>query len=251
MSIYSILCEASGALSGKGNGSSSSGTSGGGYLNTPYAWEAPESFDVTEETTFTHVVSPYNPDDVGIVPLPRNESISDAEILKQTGGMWEKLGKISASLLTSFPGSTPYMVALGRIPTTFLIPDVNPETNLPSKSGGSGAVIPPSEAKGPTPTPKPDPKPDPKWDENDPFAWWKMLLGIKPAPYSFVPPDTPPDTEPPPSGEEDTFWDNFKTSRTPFGDMLDNFTGEEKDKINWPLIGLIGGGVLLLILIIK
>jgi hypothetical protein len=87
MSLYSALCEVSGSLSGNGNSQASATGNGNGNSyaqDAPYAWTAPESFEVTEGTTFSWFASPYNADDIGIVPIHKNAAESAAEIVKQT-----------------------------------------------------------------------------------------------------------------------------------------------------------------------
>lgn len=116
MSLYSILCGESGVSSGNGNvsppsGSSGSGSSGGGYLNTPQAWVAPESFEA-EGATFTHYASPYNPDDVGIIPHTRNEIESVVEVQKQLPPSFTYKGPLGGAgflgLFAPEPGSPEY-----------------------------------------------------------------------------------------------------------------------------------------------
>jgi hypothetical protein len=114
-----------------------------GYLSSVEAWEAPETFD--PPTNIGFFASPYNPDDVGIFPLPRNEADSNIEIAKQTN-LWQKGTKIAASMLQFFPGTTGYMATIGQAPATFIIPDAKIKAKPPLKTGLLGAILAPPEA---------------------------------------------------------------------------------------------------------
>jgi hypothetical protein len=86
----------------------------------------------------------YNPNDVGIIPIFRNEADSDIEIAKQTN-LWQKGTKIAASMLSFFPGTTGYMATIGQAPATFIIPDAK-KTRTPLKTGLLGTILAPPEA---------------------------------------------------------------------------------------------------------
>jgi hypothetical protein len=114
-----------------------------GYLSSVEAWDAPESFD--PPTNISFFASPYNPNDIGIFPLPRNEADSNIEITKQTN-LWQKGTKIAASMLSFFPGTTGYMATIGQAPATFIIPDAKIKAKPPLKTGLLGTILAPPEA---------------------------------------------------------------------------------------------------------
>jgi hypothetical protein len=88
MSFYGALCEISGSLSPNGRASANGGGSSNGngvshIQTTPYAWQAPENVEITEATRFSWFASPYNADDIGIVPFHKNEAESVVEVSRQ------------------------------------------------------------------------------------------------------------------------------------------------------------------------
>jgi hypothetical protein len=89
MSLYSALCEISGSLSPNGRASANGAAYGTSYANghdpqeTPYAWQAPENVEITEATRFSWFASPYNADNMGIVPYHKNEAESVVEVSRQ------------------------------------------------------------------------------------------------------------------------------------------------------------------------
>lgn len=86
----------------------------------------------------------YNPNDVGIFPITRNEADSNIEIAKQTN-LWQKGTKIAASMLQFFPGTTGYMANIGQAPATFIIPDAK-KSEPPLKTGLLGTILAPPKA---------------------------------------------------------------------------------------------------------
>jgi hypothetical protein len=108
MSFYSALCEISGSLSPNGGGSanghtSSSNGNGYGFQEAPYAWQAPENVEITEETRFSWFASPYNADDIGIAPLHKNEAESVVEVSKQLPPSFSYPGPLGPPSF-SYPG---------------------------------------------------------------------------------------------------------------------------------------------------
>jgi hypothetical protein len=118
MSFYSALCEISGSLSPNGGASANGNVSGNGddyshpQQRAPYAWTAPKDVEITEETTFTWFASPYNPDDIGIVPLHKNEIESVIEVRKQLPPSFTYEGPVAGAgfldLFAPKPGSPKY-----------------------------------------------------------------------------------------------------------------------------------------------
>jgi hypothetical protein len=126
------LCESPGALSPADNG----------------AYNDNSDDDFTYPTAVNFMMGStqigYNPNDVGIIPIHRNEADSDIEIQKQTN-LFQKATKIGASMLQFFPGTTGYMATIGQAPATFIIPDAK-KAQAPLKTGLLGTILTPPEA---------------------------------------------------------------------------------------------------------
>lgn len=127
------LCESPGALSPADNG----------------AYDGDPNDDFTYPSAVNFMMGStqigYNPNDVGIVPIFRNEADSDIEIQKQTN-LFQKATKIGASMLQFFPGTTGYMSTIGQAPATFIIPDIQKKAKPPLKTGLLGTILAPPEA---------------------------------------------------------------------------------------------------------
>jgi hypothetical protein len=126
------LCESPGALNAADNG----------------AYDGDSDDDFTYPTAVNFMMGStqigYNPTDVGIIPIFRNEADSNIEIAKQTN-LWQKGTKIAASMLSFFPGTSAYMLTAGQAPATFIIPDTK-KAKPPLKTGLLGAILAPPEA---------------------------------------------------------------------------------------------------------
>jgi hypothetical protein len=79
------MVEVSGTLSpiGSGYGTGNGDDYSHPQQRAPYAWVAPKNVEISEETRFTWFASPYNPDDIGIAPLHKNEVESVIEVSRQ------------------------------------------------------------------------------------------------------------------------------------------------------------------------
>jgi len=254
------LCESSGGLSAADNGAYDNDNDDSPYDPTSAFMNA--TFTRQLEAAKKNLnTPPYNPSDVGIAPLPRNESDSTTETLNQTGGMWDYLGKVSYKMASLFPGAMGIYTG-NRLADYVKTPEVNPGRKPTSKTGGSGVVIAPPEAISPS-MPLPDTPPD-----ENPFAhsfdFWRTIMGL---PSYESPPGTPPNAPPvTPSGtapDEIPFWKAFwDKTKTPEADPdapenffhgLGDYVGGVFPKGNSPAIPLIavGIGVVLLIVLIK
>jgi hypothetical protein len=139
-----VLCESPGALNAADNAAYDD-AGNNGYFSSVEAWDAPEFFaPINPSSNISFIASPYNPDDVGIWPIARNEADSDIEIQKQTN-LFQKVTKIGASMLQFFPGTTGYMSIVGQAPAKFVIPDTR-EAKSPLKTGLLGTILAPPEA---------------------------------------------------------------------------------------------------------
>jgi hypothetical protein len=120
MAKYSIRCGESG--NSASNNAANAAAYGTSYANgddyshpqqrAPYAWVAPKDVEITEETTFTWFASPYNPGDVGIVPLHKNAVESVIEVSKQLPPSFSYEGPVAGAgfldLFAPKPGSAKY-----------------------------------------------------------------------------------------------------------------------------------------------
>ena len=271
------LCESSGALSRGDNGYFD-------YVDNnpdiPYAHETIEGplnvinpqtgkvsliatpYDPYKTPLATINDFPFNSGSTGLARIGRNEISSNAEIVKQTGGMWDKLGKIAYSMATFFPGATGAYQG-GQLLDHLITPEVNPGSRPVSKTGGSGVVIAPPEAVSP-PLKDPDRPSEKGYDFGAENAWWIWLTGGKPI---ESPPDTPPNAPPiTPAGtppDEVSFWkDTWNKMKGPevdpnapenFFQGLGDYVGGVLPKRNSPAIPLIavGAGIILLIVLVK
>lgn len=254
------LCESPGALSPADNGAyDNNDDDTRSYFSSTEMYKPPENLKLPLHN-FSHVASPYNPDDVGLIPVAKNKADSKTETVKQTGGMWDSLGKINDAMLGFFPGTSKYVFTMGQPPTTFVTPEVNPGSKLPSKTGGAGVVIPPSEAI--SPSIKQDDEYKGFWAEKDELGFWQAYFnaykhagdkstaeggidfinkkGIEPTKDAILDAFTPPGLTP--------------GSKSGIDTALSLITGKDQKtegEFNWLFIGAIGVAFILFIAIIK